>query len=88
VGGGNRYRAELVEGQKEIPELIAAPQHEHDRVALGYAAFREVIRRPVGGFGEVGEAEAAGIARIVAPDHRLATRFLAGIAVDDIVGEI
>ncbi len=88
VGRRDGDGAELVQGEDGEPELVAALEDEHDRVALPYPGRREEVGGLVAHVLELGVGERRLGASLVAPDEGGRVGPLAGELVHDVVGEI
>ena len=86
--GGNHDRAELVERGGDEPELVVAPQDDHDHVSAADALAFQEVGRLVGPALHVGEREDVLFAFGVAPYHGAAVGIVFGYVVDDIVAEV
>jgi hypothetical protein len=87
-GSRHCHRAQLRQGQHGEPELIVAPQNDHDEVAATDAALREEVGRLVRPVLHVGEGEDVLLAFGVTPHHGGAVGVGQGDVVHHVVGEV
>ena len=81
VRGGDGDRADAVQRQQRVPELIAALEHEHHAVALFDAVTHQEIGGLVGKAAQVLKGEATLLALVADPEHG---QLIGGFLGDDV----
>jgi len=87
-GGGHHDGAQLRQRGGHEPELVVAPQDDHDHVAAADALLGQEVRRLVRPALHVGEREHVVLALGVAPHHGAAVGVVRGDVVDHVVAEV
>ena len=88
MGGGDGDGADFVQRQHRYPELVAAPQHEHDAVAPPDAQLQQIGRRLVRHLFQVPEGEAFFLSLVIGPQHRQFIRRLPGPDIHNIISKV
>ena len=87
-GGGNHDGAQLRQRGGHEPELVVAPQDDHDHVAAADALLGQEVRGLVRPALHIGEREHVVLALGVAPHHGAAVGVVHGDVVDHVVAEV